>query len=149
MDCYFFAIAGIAFLGGSIMTLSLSEKQRSKIHQVFSKDLANKYERIVMERRTHYLIGLSVGMLISFSLIYTFSKPLSYFYHIIFFLTITLGIALIIYFLMPKSDYMSRHLKTKNEIQLWSEINNEMKYRYMFGVLLGIVAAVLFASVLC
>lgn len=149
MDCYFFAIAGIAFLGGSIMTLSINEKQRSKIQQVFSKDLVNKYERIVMERRAHYLIGLSVGMLISFSLIYTFNKPLSYFYHIIFFLTITLGTALIIYFLMPKSDYMSRHLKTKKEIQLWTEINNEMKYRYIFGVLLGIVAAVLFASVLC
>jgi len=149
MDCYFFAIAGIALLSGSVMTLSISEKQRSKISKVFSKEIADKYERIVMERTAHYLIGLFMGFLLAFILIFTYDRPLSYFYHITFFLTITLGTALLVYFLMPKTDYIRNYLKTPKEVQEWNKIENEMLSRYILGFFLGILAAILFASVLC
>jgi hypothetical protein len=50
---------------------------------------------------------------------------------------------------MPKSDYMLNHLKTPEENRKWLQVYNTMKNRYYLGFLLGILAAIPLANVLC
>jgi uncharacterized protein YacL len=148
MDCYFSGFMGIALFFGSIATLSVNEEQHKILRNVFSDDLDKKYEDIINERRNHYIIGIIIGILIS----YFVSKNiriLNDFTRITLFLTITLGTAVLFYMLMPKSDYMLNHLKTSEENKKWLNVYNSMKSRYFIGFVLGILATIPLARTLC
>ncbi len=148
MDCYLSAILGLGLLGGSISTMTVNKDQHNTLKNVFSDDLAKKYDQIVTERRNHYLIGLVVGIILSIIIIKQTNTP-NYFTRITLFLAITLGSAVLIYMILPKSDYMLNYLKTPEENQKWLEVYKTMKSRYYIGFILGIVGAVLLGSVYC
>ncbi len=61
----------------------------------------------------------------------------------------TLLVAITYYSMMPKSDYMVRHLKTEEQNNAWMDVYLTMKQRYMFGFALGAVASIPFAMSLC
>jgi hypothetical protein len=65
------------------------------------------------------------------------------------FTAVTLGIGVLYYLLMPKSDWMLLHLKTADENKAWLEVYKTMKQRYLIGMILGAAASVPFANALC
>ncbi len=148
MNCYLSSILGLGLLGGSIVTMTVSKEQHKTLKDVFSDDLDKKYDHIITERRNHYLIGLVVGIIISIIILKKITN-VNYYTRITLFLAITLGSAVLIYMLLPKSDYMLNYLKTPEENQKWLEVYKTMKSRYYIGFILGIIGAVLLGSVYC
>jgi hypothetical protein len=148
MSCYASGLLGIALLGGSFLTLSITQEQHDKLRQVLSDELDMIYDGIVRERRNHYLLGLLLGMLLSVVLLarnpsYSLGTRMAYF------LAITLTTAVIVYSFLPKSDYMLNHLKGPEENRAWLEMYQTMKKRYMVGFLLGALAAIPIARAVC
>lgn len=148
MNCITSAALGFALLGGSIMTLSVDEEKHEYLRTKFSGDLAEKHENIVRERRNHYIQGLFLGLLVSFFISFHF-KTVNRFYKMMMFTAVTLGVGVLYYLLMPKSDWMLLHLKTADENKAWLEVYKTMKQRYLIGMILGAAAAVPFANALC
>ena len=148
MNCYFSSLLGFALLGGSIATLSVTEQQHNLLRNVFSDELDKKYEKIIIERRNHFIIGLILGLIISFVVV-KYVNIVNNFHRITFFLAITLGTSVVFYMIMPKSDYMLNYLKTPEENKKWLEVYITMKVRYFGGFILGILASIPFAYVLC
>lgn len=148
MDCYFYGIIGLGLLSASIATLTVTKEQHDVLRNVFSKELDKKYENIIIERRNHYIMGLILGIFISFVI----SKNviiLNNFARLMLFLTITLGTAVMFYMIIPKSDYMLNHLKTPEENKKWLEIYKTMKSRYFIGFVLGMLATIPLARTFC
>jgi len=148
MSCYASGLLGIALLGVSFLTLSITQEQHDKLRQVLSDELDMIYDGIVRERRNHYLLGLLLGMLLSVVLLarnpsYSLGTRMAYF------LAITLTTAVIVYSFLPKSDYMLNHLKGPEENRAWLEMYQTMKKRYMVGFLLGALAAIPIARAVC
>jgi len=139
---------GTGLIAGSALTLTVTEEQQNKLKQVLSPELVNTYDKIINERRNQYIQGLVFGLIVSFIIMYNFKVNNRYF-KIMSFLGITLTIAVMYYSLMPKSDYMLNHLKTEKENKVWLEIYKTMKFRYFIGLVIGALAAIPFASILC
>ena len=148
MNCYIFGLSGLALLGGSIATLTVSKEQHNVLRNVFSNELDKKYENISNERRNHYIIGLVMGIILSLIIVKNVSIE-NYFKRVMLFLTITFVTAIIFYTVMPKSDYMLNYLKTPEEINKWLEVYKTMKTRYYTGFILGLLAAIPISYISC
>ena len=148
MSCYASGLLGLALLGGSLLTMSVSREQHDNIRLVLSDELDVVYDGIVRERRNHYLLGLLLGMLLS-AVVVGRNPSFSFGTRVSYFLAITLSVAVAVYSFMPKSDYMLNHLKTPEENRAWLEMYRTMKQRYMVGFLLGALAAVPLAHSIC
>ena len=148
MNCLISGAAGLALIGGSIATLSVSEQQHNVLRKVLSDTLDAKYEVIVHERRNHYIVGLLIGLVLAFVILSNY-KISNYFIRISSFFTITLLTGLLFYMLMPKSDYMLNHLKTEEENKAWLSVYKTMKQRYFLGFVLGALAAIPIAHIVC
>ncbi len=148
MNCYLSSILGLGLLGGSIATMTVTKEQHNTLKDVFSDDLDKKYDEIITERRNHYLIGLILGAIISIIVIKNIININKY-TRITLFLAITLGTAVLLYMVLPKSDYILNHLKTPEENKKWLEVYKTMKSRYYIGFVLGIIGALLLGSVFC
>ena len=148
MNCYLAGLLGIALLGGSFLTMTVSQEQHQKMREVLSDDMDRIYDGIVRERRNHYFLGLFLGVLLSVVLLarnpsYSLGTRMAYF------LAVTLSTAILVYSFLPKSDYMLNHLKGPEENRAWLEMYRTMKMRYMAGVVLGAAAALPLARALC
>lgn len=139
---------GLALLGGSVSTMTVSEEQHTKLRKLFSDELDKIHENIVIERRNHYIQGILLGCLVAF-LILQMTRVTNRFHKMSFFTAITLGTAVMYYSLMPKSDYMLNHLKTEEENKAWLEVYKTMKQRYFVGLVLGALAAIPISYALC
>jgi hypothetical protein len=148
MNCYIFGLSGLALLGGSIATLTVSKEQHNLLKNVFSDELDKKYENISNERRNHYIIGLVMGIIISIIVVKNVVIE-NYFKRVMLFLTITFATAILFYSIMPKSDYMLNYLKTPEEINKWLEVYKTMKTRYFSGFILGLLAAIPISYISC
>ena len=148
MNCYLSGIIGASLLAGSAMTLSVSEEQHDVMRKVLSPELDQVYEKIIIERRNQYIHGLILGIIVSFIFSYNF-KISNRFLKITSFLAITLSVAVFYYTLMPKSDYMLNHLKSEEENKAWLQVYKTMKFRYFIGLLIGAVAVIPLANIMC
>jgi len=148
MNCTLSGILGVALLGGSIATMSVSRAQHDQLRQAFSGDLADRYDHIVRERRNLYLQGLALGAVLAFAASHwmTFDSP---FHRVSFFVAVMLMVTLVYYSVVPKSDYMLQHLKSAEENAAWLKMYKTMKQRYTWGALLGALAAVPLGYALC
>jgi uncharacterized protein YacL len=148
MNCYLSGILGIAMLGASISTMTVTEEQHNLLRNTFTEDLDKIYGDIVIERRNHYVIGLILGFFLAYFLL-QLVKINNRFHKMSFFVLVTFMTAVVFYFLMPKSDYMLNHLKTQEQNKKWLEVYKTMKQRYFLGFLFGALAAVPLANAFC
>jgi len=148
MNCLGAGILGIAMLGASASTMSVSEEQHNFLRKTFSDELDEIYGNIVIERRNHYIQGILLGAILSY-LVLNLVKVGNRFYKMSLFFTITLITAVVFYFLMPKSDYMLNHLKTEEQNKAWLEVYKTMKQRYFLGFVLGALAGIPLAYAMC
>lgn len=167
MDCYIYTFIGLALLGGSLLTMTVSREQHNILRNAFSEELANKYDSIVAERRNHYMFGLGLGLILAYfiSRNIKISKGSSKkspkgssgsllevsndFTRMALFLSITLMTALIFYLLMPKSDYMLNHLTTAEQNKKWLNMYRTMQRKYFMGMILGALATIPIAKSFC
>jgi len=148
MNCYLYGILACALLGGSIGTMTVSETQHKQMVNALSPKHAKIYQSIVAERRNHYLFGLFIGLVLAFIL----GKQANIkndFTRISFFVTVTLGTAVLFYLLTPKSDSMLNYLSSRTELEKWLQMYKTMRTRYMVGCALGFLSAIPLAMILC
>lgn len=148
MNCLLSGIVGIALLGGSVSTMTVSEEQHNMLRKLFSDELDEIYGKIVIERRNQYIQGLLLGALIA-SFVLMAVKINNRFHRMSLFVAIMFMTGVFYYSLMPKSDYMLNHLKTEEENKAWLEVYKTMKQRYFLGIVLGALAAVPLAYAMC
>jgi fructose-specific phosphotransferase system IIC component len=150
MNCFTSALVGIALLGGSLATLTITKSEHEKLQKVLTPELANRYVDIVKERRNQYIQGIILGMIIGTIVLYVYQwKVTQNFHKVVLFSAITLFIAMIYYLLMPKSDYMLKHLQNEQQNRAWLDIYKSFQSRYIVGMILGAVAAVPIANSYC
>ena len=148
MNCFISGLFGIGLLGASIATNMTSKEQTEILRRKLSPELATKYDTIVKERTALYIQGLLIGMLLAYIILLNYNIT-NRFHRISLFFGITLFSTALYYLLMPKSDYMLNHLKTKEENQAWLSVYKTMNYRYLIGFVLGALAAIPIGNVLC
>jgi hypothetical protein len=148
MNCYLASFIGIGMLGATFSTMTLSEDQINHLRKTFKPELVEIYNKIVIERRNHYLQGLALGILLAFVLL-KFMRPKTLFHKIMVAFAIIIPTSVLYYSVMPKSDYMLNHLKTPEENKAWLQVYNNMKYSYLYGFILGSLCAVPVAYVMC
>ncbi len=148
MNCTIASFVGLGFLGASFATLSVSKEQTNFLRNKIHPEIAEIYENIVKERREHYFQGLLLGLFFSYFSLHLL-KTSNLFFKITYSLMVTIATSVLYYFIMPKSDYMLNHLKTKEENQAWLQVYNTMKQRYISGFLLGSAAAIPLSYALC
>ena len=118
-ECNIFLITTIS----CVLTMGLSMFIKDD-HKYLSKQLnfnqQQKYKKIKNERLRHYLIGLVVSSLLGlliYSNITSKKSSLCIFGLIIFIFSP------IIYYFLPKSDYMLKHLTTEQQKMAWLNIS--------------------------
>jgi len=148
MNCFLSGILGVGLLGASISTLSVSEEQRNVMYKALPDDLDKVYEKIVIERRNLYIVGLVIGIVLSY-LVVTLVKINNRFHRMSLFVAITLMTGMGYYCIMPKSDYMLNHLKTEEQNKTWLSVYKTMKQRHITGFFLGALAAIPLGYALC
>lgn len=109
-------------------------------HKYLSKQLnfyqQQKYKKIKNERLQHYLIGLVVSSLVAllvYSNIKSKKNSLCISGLIIFLFTP------IIYYFLPKSDYMIKHLRTEQQRVAWLNISRKYTKNRMLSYVGGIL----------
>lgn len=148
MNCFLSGIVGVGLLGASISTMTVSEQQHDLMRKVLSDDLDKVYEKIVIERRNLYIIGLIIGIVLSFVVV-NLVKINNRFHKMSLFVAITLMTGMGYYSIMPKSDYMLNHLKTEEQNKAWLSVYKTMKHRHIAGFFLGALAAIPLGYAMC
>lgn len=133
--------------------VTLSSDTKLKIKENYYKTLSQneilRYENIVNERRNIYFQGYALGLIMSFILLalnYNNKNGLSNNSMVCVVGAVTLTVNYFYYMLAPKSDYMVLHLNERKQREEWQKINRYMQVKYHVGLVLGIVAAMLFAK---
>lgn len=148
MNCYVSSAAGLSLLGASLWTMGATVGETNKFMRVLKPEQILVYKGIIKERRNHYIQGIVLGLLTSFFL-QNYLKVRNTFHSICLFLAVTLFVTVLYYTIAPKSDYMLRHLETPEQVEAWLEVYRNMKYRYVFGFVLGSLSSVAFSKVFC
>ena len=107
------------------------------------------YESLIIERRNIYFQGYIIGLL--FAVLYLFfinhylGKKINQ-------SVIICGVGFIVfttnylyYILKKKSTFIIEHLNNKEQIKAWLEIYKSMQFKYHLGLVLGIIAAMVFS----
>ncbi len=148
MNCLVSSVVGASLLGGSFLTLTVTEEQHDRLRRRLDEKLAAIYDAVAAERRNLYLQGLVLGLLVAF-IVSRAVRPSGRFHQVSLYFAITLMVAVFYYILMPKTTYMLEHLNTREQNVAWLEVYKTMKMRYTVGLLLGAAAAIPLANALC
>jgi len=125
-------------------------KQKEDFYNTLSQDKIERYEVIINERRTIYLKGYGLGLILAFISLFLYEKfgwndKKKGLNKVCFIGGITLLVNYFYYMLSPKTDYMILHLNEENQRKEWLKINKTMQFKYHIGLLLGIVASMVLA----
>jgi uncharacterized protein YacL len=148
MNCHTAGIVGIALLGATFFTMTVTDQQHEALRKTLSPELDATYTRIATKRRNLYMQGLLIGLFVAYC-VAKLTKVTNAFHRVALVVATTLLVSVAYYSLMPKSEYMLQYLKTPEQNEAWLNVYKEMKGRYMIGFLLGAAAAVPIAYAMC
>ncbi len=152
-------VALVFFVANIYLMLTVDCK---KTHQKFYDLLDDRQKlikkNIVEERKSIYFKGYGIGLVLSFIFIYFYKYSKANKKSIInksinnkstWFIVCIVGAITFIcnylyYILSPKSTYMIEHLTTSEQIKEWLKIYRTMQIKYHTGLVLGIVAVMVF-----
>lgn len=157
MLCGITCSIGLMFLIANLYVTFTADKTKQKqdFYNTLTKDKIEKYEGIINERRSIYLKGYGLGLILAFISLYLYEKfsgndKRKGLNKICFIGGITLLVNYFYYMLSPKTDYMILHLNDEVQRKQWLNINKTMQFNYHIGLLLGILASMVLAySVKC
>lgn len=107
----------------------------------YSKDLTDKlltkYEAIRQERMMHFTVGVIIAVVISILFYNMSSDEFSKLEKINIIMLILLLLPMIVYKVLPKSDYMMKHSQSDEDYKDWFNIYLCMKNKSMYGFFSG------------
>jgi hypothetical protein len=115
----------------------------------YTKDLSSelliKYENIKKERMNHLSIGLILAILIS--LVFYYNSPeINPIEKINIIVLLILLLPMIVYKILPKSDYMLKHSQTDQDYKDWFDIYLCMKNKSIYGFFTGFTMTMMVLS---
>ena len=146
MPCSISCAISSIFIIGMIYFYNATDKSEivKQYKATLPADLQQKYQDITAERKKISYQGYSLGLLLSFIILYHRRKMnttslvctvmatcflTNYFY----------------YMLSPKSDWMLNHVTDKDQVHAWLLMYRAMSYNYHLGIAFGIIAVGIFA----
>ncbi len=138
MPCYLSCFLAVAIVSSSV-AIMVSTRAKLLSHQfvaTLDADQRQTYATIVQERFRHYTLGVAVGLFLAF--VYAMAIPSADF-SMCMFAFIVVMTQYVVYRLMPKSDWMVRHLKNEKQIVVWQDVYNVMNRQSHNGFLVGFV----------
>ena len=152
MLCGITCSIGLMFLIANLYVTFTADKikQKEDFYNTLTQDKIERYEGIINERRTIYLKGYGLGLILAFISLFLYEKfgwndKKKGLNKVCFIGGITLLVNYFYYMLSPKTDYMILHLNEENQRKEWLKINKTMQFKYHIGLLLGIVASMVLA----
>jgi hypothetical protein len=152
MLCGITCSIGLMFLIANLYVIFTADKikQKEDFYNTLSQDKIERYEGIINERRTIYLKGYGLGLILAFISLFLYEKfgwndKKKGLNKVCFIGGITLLVNYFYYMLSPKTDYMILHLNEENQRKEWLKINKTMQFKYHIGLVLGIVASMVLA----
>lgn len=152
MLCGISCFAAIVFLIANLYVTFTADKTTDKeaLYKTLDKDDIIRYESIVKERRNVYLQGYALGILIALVIVSIMNtRKMGKIQITCFAGGIVLTVNYLYYMLKPKTDYMVLHLDNKDQREAWHNIYRNMQVKYHLGLVLGILAAMLFVHGTC
>lgn len=121
--------------------------QISEYKNDLSEELLSKYENIRKERMNHLGIGFLIAILIS--AVFYFKTPLmSKFQKINIVVLLLLLLPMVVYKLLPKSDYMLKHSQKDQDYKDWFNVYLCMKNKSVYGFLCGFAVSMMILSLM-
>ena len=141
MSCFNSCMVAFALLGSKLLIMGSSgySKNKYELVNMLNDKQKEAYFNIVKERGTLFMRGIILGCTIAFITVYLMSSgnTLS---KTCLFLTISILTSHYYYLLMPKSDYILKHLENKEQINAWLKMYKEMNFKSNLGNILGAAA---------
>jgi hypothetical protein len=109
------------------------------------KDLMKKYENIRKERMLHFGIGVLLAAVISV-FFYQMSASFTPMEKINIIILLLLLLPMIVYKILPKSDYMMKHSQSDDDRKDWFNIYLCMKNKSTYGFFCGFTISMLILS---
>jgi uncharacterized protein YacL len=135
---------------GLLVSYALKYHCHGKIYE-YEKDLTGdllaKYEKIKKERMSHFIIGLIIAFIVS-AMYFThhLSEKTPTFEKINVVVLFMLILPIVIYKVLPKSDYMLKHSQSDQDYKDWFNIYLCMKNKCVYGFLAGFCLSMLVLS---
>lgn len=151
MPCVSYCLLGSVFLGSSVLTMMTSKSSKVFTHMMNTLDDNQKqiYKSIISERLSIYIQTLVIGVIVGSIAVFNVPKNTKYSSKLCLFVFLALGINYLGYSLYPKSTYMLQHLTSPQQNKAWLAIYKEMKFRCIFGMVLGIIGYLILGQGLC
>lgn len=136
MVCINSCLIAVVLISGTIATMITSKTSPNfrKFDETLTLEQKKLYHKITMERLRIYTEGMILGLITGLFAVSLLPKKVS---KVCVFVIVCLLINMTYYRMYPKSTYMVKHLKTPEQKEAWLAIYKEMKYRHLFGMILG------------
>jgi hypothetical protein len=114
-------------------------KQETKLlSDSLNENQQKVYEKIKLERRNHFMIGLVIGLIISFIHMF-FMIPRGDGMKVCSFIGLSMLVANSVYLLLPKSLWLVEHLENMEQVKLWNNVYKKFRCMTNYGYLIGFV----------
>lgn len=133
--CALFYVMFITYLFIFGYTLIYSDDLK-KLKSLLNKEQQIIHNKIKKERLHHFYTGLGVGSVLGLSVLFTNSGFSSKYCMAGIILILTMST---VYYVLPKSDYMIRHLETKEKRMAWMNISRNFMKKKIIGFILAVV----------
>ena len=150
MVCINSCLIAFVLLSGTIATMITSKTSPNfrKFNETLTLEQQKLYKNITMERLRIYIEGMILGLITGLFGLSLLPKKVDNSSKVCLFVIVCLLINMIYYRMYPKSNYMVKHLNTPEQKEAWLAIYKEMKYRHLFGMILGLGAYIVLGMAL-
>ena len=150
MVCINSCLIAVVLLSGTIATMITSKTSPNfrKFNETLTLEQQKLYKNITMERLRIYIEGMILGLITGLFGLSLLPKKVDNASKVCLFVIVCLMINMVYYRMYPKSNYMVKHLNTQEQKEAWLAIYKEMKYRHLFGMILGFGAYIVLGMAL-
>ena len=140
-----FCLISSIFIGASIFTMLTCKtcKPFKDYENALNNEQKVIYNDVIDSRQKIYIYGLVFGAIIGFIYLYFVKGTTNVISHSCAFATIVLFTQYIVYQLYPKKIWMLQVLNTGDQVDKWLDVYKHMKFRYHYGMLLGLAGYIL------
>lgn len=140
-----FCLVSAIFIGASIFTMLTCKTCTpfKDYYAVLNDEQKGIYKEVVDERQKSYIYGLVLGTVVGLIYLYFVRGTLNVISHSCGFTAVVLFTQYMFYQMYPKKVYMLQVLEAGDQIDKWLDVYKHMKFRYHYGMLLGLVGYLL------
>jgi len=135
ITCTIFYILFLTYLFMFGLTIIYSADLK-KLDDILDEKQRIIHDKIKKERLHHFYSGLGVGSVFGLFILLSDIKMTSKFCLAGLILILTTSI---VYYILPKSDYMINHLDTKEKREVWMNVSRNFMKKKMIGFALSII----------